>query len=76
MRHAFRLTRLSRRISRIYIYNWRHNPRNRRWDSGLLAANGNPRRGYFALLDQLSLSRYAPPPPPVVWSRRSRGSRD
>ena len=62
VRHAFRLTRLSRRIKRIYLYNWRHNPRNRRWDSGLLAADGNPRDGYFELLDLLSRRRYAPPP--------------
>jgi hypothetical protein len=62
VRHAFRLTRLSRRIKRIYLYNWRHNPRNRRWDSGLLAANGNPRGGYYELVDLLGRSRYAPPP--------------
>lgn len=66
VRHAFRVTRLSRRISRIYLYNWRHNPRNRRWDSGLLAADGNPRDGYFELLDLLTRSRYAPAAPEVV----------
>ena len=66
VRHAFRLTGLTRRVTRIYLYNWRSDPGNSRWDSGFLAADGQPRRAYFALLDALSLPRFAPPPPPVV----------
>jgi hypothetical protein len=60
IRHAFRLTRLSRRVRRIYIYSWRGSPRRRRWDSGLMRLNGTPRRGYFAFLHALSRPRFRP----------------
>jgi hypothetical protein len=66
VRHAFRLAQLSPRVTRMYLYNWRFDPLNRRWDSGFLAADGTPRRAFFALLDGLALERFRPPPPPIV----------
>jgi hypothetical protein len=66
VRHVFRLAALSPRITRVYLYNWQSDPRNRRWDSGFIAADGTPRRAFFALLDALTLERFRIPPPPVV----------
>jgi hypothetical protein len=66
VRHAFRLAELSPRVTRMYLYNWRFDPLNRRWDSGFIAADGTPRRAFFALLDGLALERFRPPPPPIV----------
>jgi hypothetical protein len=66
VRHVFRLAALSPRITRVYLYNWQSDPRNRRWDSGFMAADGTPRRAFFALLDGLTLERFRTPPPPVV----------
>jgi hypothetical protein len=66
VRHVFRLAALSPRITRVYLYNWQSDPANRRWDSGFMAADGTPRRSFFALLDALSLERFRTPPPPVV----------
>jgi hypothetical protein len=65
VRHTFRLAASSPRIKRIYLYNWRAD-RNRRWDSGIIAADGTERRAYYELLDGLALERFRPPPPPVV----------
>ncbi len=66
VRHSFRLAASSRRIKRMYLYNWRADLVNRRWDSGILAADGSERRAYGELLDGLALPRFRPPPPPVV----------
>jgi hypothetical protein len=66
VRHVFRLAALSPRITRVYLYNWQSDPRDRRWDSGFMAADGTPRRAFFALLDALTLERFRTPPPPVV----------
>jgi hypothetical protein len=66
VRHTFRLAAASPRIKRIYLYNWRADARNRRWDSGIIAADGSERRAYHELLDGLALDRFRPPPPPVV----------
>jgi hypothetical protein len=38
----------SRRVKRVYVYNWLSEPTNR-WDSGLLDHNGHPRRTYDVL---------------------------
>jgi hypothetical protein len=45
---AYRLARSSRRIERIYFYEWKHQPKNR-WDSAFLNANGTKRPAYRAL---------------------------
>jgi hypothetical protein len=66
LRHSFRLAAMSRRITRMYLYNWRADALNRRWDSGIIAADGIERRAYGELLDGLALERFRPPPPPVV----------
>jgi Glycosyl hydrolase catalytic core len=66
VRHTFRLAASSPRITRIYLYNWRADAANRRWDSGIISADGLERRAYFELLDGLALERFRPPPPPVV----------
>ncbi len=53
-RHALRLACLSRRIQRVYLYNWqapRNAPRYRTtWDSGLIGPYGRPRPAYELLL--------------------------
>ena len=65
VRHTFRLAASSRRVTRIYLYNWLASPDNHRWDSGFIA-NGVERRAYAELLDGLALPRFRPPPPPVT----------
>lgn len=55
IRNIFRLARLSRRrVKRIYVYNWfgRAEPRPR-WDSGVVAANGEIRRTFRTLRAQM-----------------------
>jgi hypothetical protein len=43
VRHSFELARMSGRIKRLYIYNWRHAPWEHAWDSGLLTSGGRAR---------------------------------
>ena len=64
IRHVFKLTNRLHRIERLYLYNWRFDG-NRDWDSGLIALDGRERRGYYELLDGLSLARFKPVPAPV-----------
>ena len=45
---VFRIARSSRRVERVYFYEWRKQPKNR-WDSALLDANGRLRPAYFTL---------------------------
>ena len=45
---AFRLARGSRRIERLYYYEWKKQPKNR-WDSAFLNADGTQRPAYRAL---------------------------
>jgi hypothetical protein len=47
-----RLTRLSPRVRRVYLYQWTPPP-NTTWDSALIAPNGRPRPAYRVLLDHL-----------------------
>jgi hypothetical protein len=65
IRHVFKITNALPRIERLYLYNWRFDG-NRHWDSGLIARNGRPRRGYYELLDGLSLARFKPEPVTVT----------
>jgi hypothetical protein len=48
VRRIYNLAQRQRRISRIYFYEWRANPRNR-WDSAFMNADGTPRPAYHAL---------------------------
>jgi hypothetical protein len=48
VRRVFNLARSSRRIKRIYFYQWRHDP-SQSWDSAFLSANGRRRPAYYAL---------------------------
>ena len=59
MRHVFTLATAFPRVKRVYLYNWRADG-NRRWDSGLISRDGIERRGYFELLNGLSLERFRP----------------
>jgi hypothetical protein len=48
VKRVFALARASRRIKRIYFYQWRH-VKNRAWDSAFVSANGKRRPAYYAL---------------------------
>ena len=48
VKRVFTIARSSRRIKRIYFYQWRHQ-RGRRWDSAFVSANGKRRPAYYAL---------------------------
>jgi len=48
-RHALDLTRLSRRIRRIYIYHWQAPPQVTNWDSALIDPRGRSRPAYRTL---------------------------
>jgi hypothetical protein len=48
VRRVFALARASRRIKRIYFYQWRHVP-DSHWDSAFVSANGKRRPAYYAL---------------------------
>ena len=59
LKFAFKLPRLSRRIKRIYIYNWKAHPGDDHWNSGLLSASGKERPAYYTLFRILGRT---PPP--------------
>jgi hypothetical protein len=63
LRYVFRLARVSKRVTRIYLYNWRDVKRNRRWDSGLISSKGRIRKAYWTLLKSLGEERFRPPGP-------------
>jgi hypothetical protein len=48
VRRVMRIARSSRRIRRVYFYEWQANPVNR-WDSAFRNADGTARPAYFAL---------------------------
>jgi Glycosyl hydrolase catalytic core len=48
VRRTYRLARAHRRITRVYFYHWRADPKNR-WDSAFLDRHGSPRPAYRAL---------------------------
>ena len=52
VKRVFTIARSSRRIKRIYFYQWRHQ-RGRRWDSAFVSANGKRRPAYYALRNAL-----------------------
>jgi hypothetical protein len=52
VRRVFAIARASRRIKRIYFYQWRHDG-SQRWDSAFVSANGKRRPAYYALRTEL-----------------------
>jgi hypothetical protein len=42
VKRVFALAKLSKRIKRVYFYQWQHNPKNR-WDSAFVDEHGKPR---------------------------------
>jgi hypothetical protein len=72
--HAIRLARLSRRISRVYLYHWRAPSPVTNWDSALIGPGARPRRAYHVLARELERMRYGTgssslkrSPGPVIW---------
>jgi len=57
VRYLFSLARLSPRITRIYIYQWKIDFPGNRFDAGLVGANGKPRPALQVVLGQRSLLR-------------------
>jgi hypothetical protein len=55
--YLFRLSRLSPRITRVYIYQWKIDFRGNRFDAGLLNANGRPRPALSVVERQRALLR-------------------
>jgi hypothetical protein len=53
---VFRIARANRRVTRVYFYEWKKQPRNR-WDSAFLNANGTLRPAYHALQRALRVAR-------------------
>jgi hypothetical protein len=50
LRHVLRLACLSRRIRRVYVYNWQAPLVVTGWDSGIVGPRGRPRPAYHVLL--------------------------
>jgi hypothetical protein len=63
VRYVFKLARISPRVKRVYVYNWRTPKRNRRWDSSLISRKGKSRPGYRSLMKALGTDRFRPIPP-------------
>lgn len=53
LKQMFKLTRLSKRIKRLYIYAWFGEPRGARFDAGLVGPNGQQRPGYLVVKKKL-----------------------
>ena len=60
-RFMFRLANMSKRIKRIYIYQWTGQPFERVWDSGLTDVNGEPRPAYWVVHKRIG--KAGPPTP-------------
>lgn len=58
MRWLFRVTRVSPRIKRVYVYHWNgsRDP-SENWDSGLIAPDGKPRPAFWIFRRQLRAER-------------------
>jgi Glycosyl hydrolase catalytic core len=56
VRRVYGLARANRRITRVYFYEWRQNPKNR-WDSALLDRHGKRRPAYRAFKYGLRVAR-------------------
>ena len=53
--YLFRLARTSKRITRVYVYQWRKTASGDRFDAGLVAPDNAPRASLYALRRQLGL---------------------
>ena len=58
--YMFRLAKMSRRISRLFIYQWTGAKRNARFDSGVIGPDGRPRPAYTVIRNKLG--RHGPLP--------------
>ena len=56
-RYLFKLSRLSRRITRLYIYQWKIDFPGNRFDAGLVGLDGKPRPALDVVLQHRSLLR-------------------
>jgi hypothetical protein len=57
-RQVFRLARLSKRVKRVYFYNWTAPTEARpRWDSALIGPDGRPRPAYTVIRRELAKHR-------------------
>jgi hypothetical protein len=57
VRYLFRLSQLSRRITRLYIYQWKIDFPGNRFDAGLVGLDGKPRPALDVVLQHRSLLR-------------------
>jgi hypothetical protein len=57
LRHALSLACLSRRVRRVYVYNWQAPGVPTTWDSGLIGPRGNARPAFHALAALVRLAR-------------------
>ena len=57
IRYLFKLSRLSRRITRLYIYQWKIDFPGNRFDAGLVGPDGKPRPALEVVLQHRSLLR-------------------
>jgi hypothetical protein len=64
-RHVLRIA-ASRRVGRVYLYQWSGAPLGARWDSGLIAADGRPRPALNVVESYLGRPLTALPPIPRV----------
>ncbi|HEY8589800.1 MAG TPA: glycosyl hydrolase [Naasia sp.] len=54
MRYLFKkILPYSKRVDRLYVYNWNSSERNEEWDSALIDFQGNPRPAYDVLVREL-----------------------
>jgi hypothetical protein len=60
----FKLARISRRITRLYIFNWTGSGRTERFDAGLTDPHGHPRPAYWVVKSYLARTkeRFRAPP--------------
>ena len=73
--YMFRLATLSRRISRMYIYQWTGARRNARFDSGVIGPDGRPRPAYKVIRRWLGRPRPAAKPRDAAADDGPRGRR-
>ena len=57
--HVFQLACMSRRITRVYLYNWETPHKVTTWDSGVVDSHGRRRPAYFVIQRWLSRSARA-----------------
>jgi hypothetical protein len=61
VQYMFRLTRLSPRIKRLYVYEWTGARFTDRFDAGVTSPTGKPRPAYYVIRDYLSSHPQATP---------------